>query len=86
MRIKKVIIEEGTQEKILRKHNVKVTEIEEVLLQSSLVLKSKWGRYTAIGYHQRYLTIVFEYNEGVVEIITAYPSSEKQIKYLKNKQ
>lgn len=85
MRISKVLIEEFVKEKVLAKHNVKATEIEEVLLQDHLLLKSKIGRYTAIGHYQRYLTIIFEYKNGNATVITAYPSSDRQVRYYKKK-
>lgn len=86
MRITKVIIGEEVRAKILYKHNVEAVEVEEVLLQAKVMLKSAFGRYLAIGYYQRYLTVVFEYNQGLATIITAYPSSERQINYYKRKK
>lgn len=40
----------------------------------------------AIGYYQRYLTIIFEIYNNIAFIITAYPSSESQIKLYKKKK
>ena len=54
MRIENVLIEDKIKKKILRKHNVESSEIKETLLNQPIVLKSKWGRYSAIGKYQRH--------------------------------
>lgn len=40
----------------------------------------------AVGHYQRYLTIIFEMYKNQAFIITAYPSSEVQIKLYKKKK
>ena len=86
MIIENVIIEDKVKEKILEKHDVTAFELENVLLSRPLVLKAKENRYLAIGFYHRYLTIVFEYNKRNANIITAYPSSEWQVKLYKEKK
>ena len=86
MIIENVIIEDKVKEKVLEKHNVTAYEIENVLLDNPLVLKTKERRYLAIGFYNRYLTIVFEYDKKTASIMTGYPSSEWQIKLFKEKK
>lgn len=86
MRITNILIEDKIKEKILSKHNVEANEIKQVMLSNPLILKSKKNRYVAIGQFQRYLTIVFELYKETAFIITAYPSSETQIKLHKKKK
>ncbi len=81
-----IVIEDKVKEKILTKHNVKAKEIKEVLLSNPLVLRAKYQRYIAIGKSERYLTIIFESKKDVTNIITAYPSSEAQIRLHKRKR
>ncbi len=83
MRIEYIIIEKRIAEKILDKHTVEAAEIKAVLLRNPLIVKSKYKRYMAVGYYQRYLTVIFEYEEKQVKVITAYPSSEAQIQRYK---
>ena len=86
MKIKAVLIEDKVKEKVLDKHSVEAEEIREVLLGRLVVLKSKEERYVAFGTSKRYLTVVFTYREGVANIITAYPSSEAQVRLSKKKR
>ena len=60
MKISKVVIEDEVKEKILDKHNIRASEIKEILLNNPYVLKARKGRYMAIGYSNKYLTIIFE--------------------------
>ncbi len=85
MRIENIIIGKLTIEKILDKHNVDIKEIKAVLLEKPLIMKSKYKRYMAVGYYHRYLTVIFEYEDKQAKIVTAYPSSEAQIKRYKLK-
>ena len=86
MLIENVIIEDKVKEKILEKHNVTADEIKKILSGKVLVLKTHSKRYIAIGFGYRYLAIVFEYNNKIANIITAYPASKWQIKLYKNKK
>jgi len=43
----------------------------------------KDGRYMAIGFINRHLTVIFEYSQGVAKIVTTYPSSDWQIRLYK---
>ena len=86
MRFDNVIIEDKAKVKILSKHNIEANEIINVLLSNPLVLKTKLERFIAIGYYQRYLTVIFDNKEKNTNIVTAYPSSEAQIKLYKRKK
>lgn len=86
MIIENVIIEDKVKEKVLEKHDVTAYEIENILLGSPLMLRAKEKRYLAIGFYHRYLTVVFEYQRNTANIITAYPSSEWQMKLYKEKK
>jgi uncharacterized DUF497 family protein len=85
MRFDNIIIEDKVKEKILSKHNVTANEVVNVLLSKPLVLKTKLERYIAIGHFHRYLTIIFDKKEKSTNIVTAYQSSEAQIKLYKRK-
>ena len=86
MKITNILIEDNIKEKILDKHNVEATEIKQVIFSNPLILKSGKNRYMAIGSHQRYLTIIFEIDNGIAFIVTAYPSSDAQVKLYKKKK
>jgi len=77
-----------TKIKIYDKHGITMEEIENVLLQNKPYFsKTRLGRYIALGKWNRYITIIFNYNEKYreAEIVTAYPSSIWQIKLCKRK-
>lgn len=79
--------EDWVKEKILDKHNIGASEIKEILLNNPYVLKARKGRYMAIGWSDKYLTIIFELEEdNTAFIITAYPSSDAQRKLYKRKR
>lgn len=87
MRIKKILILLKVQKKIFKKHNIKREEIEAVFLDNEpYYFKTRSNRYIVIGFVGKYITIVFTYNEGVAEIITAYESSKWQKKLYKVKK
>ncbi|MEK6949070.1 MAG: hypothetical protein AABX34_02535 [Nanoarchaeota archaeon] len=87
MRIKKIIIESYIEEKINKKHGVYRNEIEDALFEgSSIFYRTKDNRYVAIASKERYITIIFLYQRGVAAIITAYASSDWQIKLFKRKR
>ena len=80
MIIKKIKIKDNIKYKILSKHKVRFSEIRQsILSENKLVRKTKDGRYIAVAKEQRYLTIIFEMDNDIAEIITAYPSSKWQI-------
>ena len=61
-------------------------EAEEILFSQPVVRRARDGRYMAIGLARRtasYLTVIFEFEKGAAEIVTAYPSSDWQIKLYK---
>ncbi len=86
MKIREIVIEERIKGKIFDKHSIENKEIQEIMLSNPFILKSKEQRYMAIGYYQRYITVIFEMLENVAFIITAYPSSEAQIRLWKRKR
>jgi uncharacterized DUF497 family protein len=87
MYIKKVLISQKTHEKIFDKHGIKLKEVEQALLENTpRFFKTRDGRYLALAFQERYLTMVFEYHQGTVEVITAYPSAEWQIRLYKRKK
>lgn len=86
MKISKIIIEDKIKEKILYKHNIRASDIKEILLNNPYVFKAKYERYMAIGFSQKYITIIFEMINSNALIITAYPSSETQRKLYKHKR
>ena len=86
MRILGILIEDKVKEKILNKHNVKSSEIKQVILNDPYVAKSGKNRYIAIGFYQRFLTIIFEMEKNTAVIVTAYPSTVAQRKLYKLKK
>ena len=86
MNITSVVIEERIKAKIFDKHTIDTEEIEQVIRGNPFVLKTKEQRYMAIGFYQRYITVIFEMVGSSAFIITAYPSSEAQIKLWKRKK
>ncbi len=62
-------------------------EIKKTLLEGKPYFsKTKDGRYFSIGKFNRYISVVFNHNKfNESEIITAYPSSDWQIKLHKRK-
>ena len=80
MLIREIHLKEAVEKK-LQEHNVTESEAEDALLRDEpKYLKARSGRYMAIGQAQRFITIIFEYANGIAMIVTAYPSSESQIK------
>ena len=85
MKIRKVLIEEWAQEKIIG-HGLKRKEVENgIYFGSPKFSKDKYGRYVAITNHNRYITVVLEYANFNANVITAYPSSNWQIRKYKRK-
>jgi len=86
MRIDIIRIDPETQQKIYEKHSILAEEIEFVLKENKPIFKKVGGnQIVAIGVYNRYITIFFRYNSKRKQatIITAYQSSDKQIKYYK---
>ncbi len=85
MKITDILIEDKIKEKILIEHNVSASEIKSIILNNPYVSKAKGNRYMAIGCYQKFITIIFEMIKNTAFIVTAYPSSEAQIKLYKLK-
>jgi len=85
MKISTVVLDKYTVYKIHKKHGIRIEEVKMVLLDDPFVRKTKFGRYVAIGKVQRFVTIVFGCENGVAEIVTAYPSSDWQVRLYKTR-
>jgi len=84
MRINKVRISVDVERKIYDKHTVSRTELEEALVESApLFFRAKEQRYLALVKKQRHLSIIFTFEQGTATIVTAYPSSDWQVKLYK---
>ena len=80
MMIREIHLKKAVEGKI-EEHSVTKNELEDTLLRGEpRYRKARNGRHMAIGRAQRFVTIIFEYNKGIATIVTAYPSSEWQIK------
>jgi len=87
MRIQKILIELKIEEKINKKHGIYRKEIEDALFEGKPIFyKAKENKYFAVGHKEKYITIVFLYQEKDAVVVTAYPSSEWQIKLYKRKK
>ena len=82
MRINHIAISEVVENKIIQEHGVWPEEVESIFFECRpLFLKARDGRYLAIGTNNGYVTVVFEYMPGgIAQVVTAYPSSNWQIK------
>ena len=86
MQLEDVYIEEAVQEKVAKKHGVSREETEAVLLADEPKhFKTRAGRYMAIGFIEKYISVVYENHNGVAIVITAYPSSQWQVRMYKRK-
>ena len=89
MIIKAVKISLKTKIKAYDKHGITMEEIKNTLLQNKPYFsKTRDGRYVVLGRWNRFITIIFDYNEicKEAEVVTAYPSSDWQIKLYKRKR
>ena len=87
MWVKSVQLEQSIEEKVLGKHGVDKEEMEAALLRDRpKYFKVKGGRYLALAQSNRYLSIIFRYTQGRANVITAYPSSDWQVKLYKEKK
>ena len=89
MNIEKILWNEDTIVHIAR-HGVDPDEVEETCFsRNTLILKSKLGRYIALGqtHSGRYLTMVFKYaGRKQAIIITARAMSESERKLYQNRR
>ena len=87
MKLIKILIKLEIQEKINKKHGIYREEIELALFEGNPVFfRTRKERYIAITLKNKYITIVFEYDKGIAEVVTAYLSSDWQIKLYKNRR
>ena len=81
MYLKDVDLEEAVDEKVFRKHGISREEIEKaLLLDEPKHFRTRAGRYLAIGLTERYVSTIYENHNGIAVVITAYHSSQWQIK------
>ena len=86
MIITEVVIDKEVNAKVYNKHSIRFKEAKDVLLNKPLVKRTKDGRYMAVNLVERYVTVIFSYYNGIADIVTAYPSSDWQIKLFKRKR
>ena len=85
MLIKEIQIDKKVEYKIYKKHGVIFYEVKNGLLSKPYFRKTKDEKYLAITKFNRFITVIFTYENGIADIITAYPSSEWQIKLFKRR-
>lgn len=79
MRIRKIHISSSVKYKILSKHGIRASEVYIALQEGNPKFRSCGrDRHIALCKKHHYLTIIFKYHNGLVEIKTAYPSSDWQ--------
>jgi hypothetical protein len=84
MRIKKVLVEVEVEEKILFKHRVRREELERAFA-CGRVFRVKGGTYLLVAHQDRYVTVIFDYEDFVATVRTAYPSGKDQIRRYQKK-
>lgn len=85
MIIKEIVIDKKVKVKIYNKHSIRFREIKAVLMNNPLARRTRDGKYMAVNRIERYITVIFSYDNGLADIVTAYPSSDWQIKLYKRK-
>jgi len=80
MLIKEIQIDKKVEYKIYKKHGVIFYEVKNGLLSKPYFRKTKNGKYVAITKFNRFITVIFACENGIADIITAYPSPVWQIK------
>ena len=85
MLIKEIQIDKKVEYKIYKKHGVIFYEVKNGLLSKPYFRKTKDEKYLAITKFNRFITVIFTYENGIADIITAYPSLEWQIKLFKRR-
>ena len=81
MRIHDVFISRGVADKIWEEHGVSADEAVDLLYGDPMIRRAREGRYMAVGLAVGgHLTVIFEYRRGTAEIVTAYPSSDWQVR------
>jgi hypothetical protein len=86
MKIDKILVTPEIQEKILTKHGIHREEFEGAIFEGKpKFIRVKDNVYCALTHYQRYITVFFRYEDRNAHIITAYPSSEGQIRRYKKK-
>ncbi len=84
MRIHDIFISQRIANKIWEEHGVSADEAIELMYDNPMIRRARDGRYMAVGFSASgYLTVIFDYDRGVAEIVTAYPSSDWQVKLFK---
>lgn len=86
MKIKGVYIDRRAKLKVYHKHGVRFSEIKEVFLRKPLVRRTRDRKYMAVNHVNRYITVVFSCKQEIADILTAYPSSDWQVRMFKKKR
>jgi len=77
----------NVQEKILCKHRIDVYELIEAFKYGKpKIIKLEGKTYMAITHYLRYITMIFEYNAPIANVITAYSSPPWQKRLHKAKK
>lgn len=84
MYIGDVFISRRIADKIWEEHGVSADEAVDLLYGDPMIRRARGGRYMAVGLAAGgYLTVIFEYQRGVAEIVTAYAASDWQVRLFK---
>jgi len=84
LRIHDVFISRRIADKIWEEHGVSADEAIDLVYGDPMIRRAREGRYMAVGLATGgYLTVIFEYQRGTAEIVTAYPSSDWQMRLFK---
>jgi hypothetical protein len=85
MRINQVVISLAIVEKIETEHGVDIEDVKAALSGDVQAFKAKYGRYMVIARTPYCITIIFDYRQGIADVVTAYPASDWQVRLLKRK-
>jgi len=81
MKNMQIHLSHDVQEKVLHKHGIEVDELTEAFKHGKpKIIKLEGNNYMAITHYLRYITMIFEYNAPIANVITAYLSSDLQIR------
>jgi len=84
LHIRDVFISRRIADKVWEEHGVSADEAVDLLYGNPTIRRARKGRYMAVGLAAGgYLTVIFEYQRGMAEIVTAYPSSDWQVRLFK---
>ena len=77
----KLYISKDVEEKALYKHGLELEELNNALEHGNpRIFKQGHGVYIIITHYARYITFIFKKDKEEASMITAYPSSDSQIR------